>query len=293
VLEVALSGSATVEEDIGRGIEIEVTVRGQIVGHAFTEKFDSNGDHVATVKTLKLKVSEADEISIVPRRARGQAPGQTTIDGEVVGTDGRVHPAEEEASTTEAIIDAEVVGELPPGEAAAQEDDVAPVSHEGDTDATGSDSASSDEAPESEQPTTADRPVMVLEEAWSQLNRDQKADVAEQVEQVIRYANGLQGTENPTDRAWYDERLRVIEAHLLDEYGISLIPEEELPEPEVPAEGTPAPVTIDNVSDLGDEVLQLRRAYLSTQAGLPPDAKAARDAEVKLIDDELSVRSIA
>jgi hypothetical protein len=61
----------------------------------------------------------------------------------------------------------------------------------------------------------------------------------------------------------------------------------------VPAEGTPAPVSVENVSDLADEVLHLRRAFLAAQAGLPAEAKAARDAEVKLIDDELSVRSIA
>src|SRR5687767_12273416 len=73
-LALKLTGDTSLETDLKRTQEVEITVRGIVVGHAFEDKRDKNGDIVQTVKAAKVRIDELVEIQIltVPRRMKGQ-----------------------------------------------------------------------------------------------------------------------------------------------------------------------------------------------------------------------------
>ncbi|MGH2702821.1 MAG: hypothetical protein ACRDJ2_13750, partial [Actinomycetota bacterium] len=109
-MELKLSGSTGLEQDFRRTDQVEVTLRGEIVGHTFDDKKDKDDNVIHTVKGIKLKVDELVSIESLAR-VRGASPGQTITDDQgrtVDAATGEILDAE--------VVDAEVVGELPPGD---------------------------------------------------------------------------------------------------------------------------------------------------------------------------------
>lgn len=103
-LEIKVTGAfgGTEVKDLLRTQNVEMVVRGTVVGHTFSDKYDKNGDRDSTVKIAVVKCDQLTALSIVP--AVRQAPGQTAMPMD----DG----FEEDHGE---VVDADVVDELEPG----------------------------------------------------------------------------------------------------------------------------------------------------------------------------------
>lgn len=110
-MELRLSGSTALTQDFKRTAAVEVTMRGEIVGHTFDDKKDKDGNVTVTVKGIKLKVDELVSVEEI-QRVRNASPGQTAVND-----DGQVFdPATGEILDDQPVVDAKVVAELPAGD---------------------------------------------------------------------------------------------------------------------------------------------------------------------------------
>ncbi len=268
VLLMAFSGNAELDLDVRRGMEVEVTVTGQIVGHVFTDHYDRERNLKYTAKAAKLKIEDIGEIHRVQWKDPRATPGQTSLD-----VDGEPADAPADDSADDSVPEAEVVD----GTVAE--------------DAPALDAGASSDVPESERRYEDDggipRHEQVPEDAWAKLNLEQKGEVAE----IMGSLGDLQeylatSANNPTDEKAAHDRSTRLQDELREEFGIELLPPEETDPEEHPAE--PAPPPADRKRTTAE--LLKRRGYLVKRRALPDDAREARDAEIRLIDEFIEER---
>jgi hypothetical protein len=258
-LALKLTGSTGLELDLARGMEVEVTIRGIITGHAFDDERDKNGDIVRTVKAAKVKADELVEVNVIPRRARNVPQGQTrmTDDGDV------------EDATSGEIVDATIVAELGPGERPEGVDEDGVITEEPRPD--DEPPATPEDEGEEEIDRAPHRHPQVPEEAWAQLNHEQQRDVLARVDRQERLLEYLSGASAPADREVAETKLEVVEE---DE---RVAPASEPPPPPVTAQSPP----------LTRAQLERRRSYLLSKRALPPEMEQARDEELTEIDQRV------
>lgn len=261
-LELKLSGATALGLDLPRSQEVEVVLRGVIVGHAFDDKRDGNGDISHTVKSIKLKADELVEITAL-HGSRFAGPNQTHMDDDGVTRDARG----EAVSEQEEIHEAEVVGELT-GEVMDPE--------------TGEIIPPQLEAGEEEEASSApDRHPQIPEAEWDTLNLEQKEEVLGLVLHMEKLAEAHAQATNPTDEGVAEKLLGEHALRLADDFGIVLLEPSEVPE--APAD-EPAPPSISADSPpVGRATLLKRKTYLESRAGLPQEALEAKDAELEEI----------
>lgn len=102
-LELKVSGNFGGEKviDLRRTQHVEITVRGTVVGHQFTDKYDKNGDRDRTTKTAVVKVDELVSLSKVANYRVVNAQQTSMADDGQMTVGGEPLPDE--------IVDAEVV----------------------------------------------------------------------------------------------------------------------------------------------------------------------------------------
>lgn len=144
--------------------------------------------------------------------------------------------------------------------------------------------AGDDDEPEPER-IAPDRDPQVPEEAWRQLNIDQKTDVLALVRKMEATAEALGGASTPTDTKVYTRKLGELKAKLHDEYGITLLPLDAIPE--AAADEKPPPMVTATSPPVSRDELERRKRYLESRTGLPPEAAEYRDAELALIANRL------
>lgn len=253
-LGLKVSGDTSLSLDLRRTQEVEVTFRGTVNSHIFEDKRDKHGNVEHTIKWAKVKVDELVEIQVltVPR----DMPGQTTMEVEVTAE----HTPDDE------IVDAEVVegGEPPAG--------VDPETGE-----------VTDEEPARRSP---DRHPQVPEDAWEQLNIEQRYTVIEKVARLERLAEYLMEGVTPTDRKVAGDEQTALHDELAEEYGIALIPLDAIP-PEEQVDGDPPPPVLEGSPPMSRQQLEDRRRYISSRTGLPAALAEARDDELAEIDRRL------
>ena len=269
VLLMGFSGNADLELDVKRGMEVQVTVTGKIVGHAFTDHYDRERNLKYTAKLAKLKIEDVDEVHRVQWKDPRATPGQTSldVDGEPAGED---DPQPEQP--------ADIGDDGQPAEAEVVDGTVA-------EDAPALDAGDASSEPAESEPPAPEPPIwrhpQIAEEAWNQLNADQRTEV----DGIMAALGDLQEylatrASNPTDEKAAHERSTTLIAELKDEFGIELIPAEKLPDDDTIAEPVPNPADRRQPT----EELLKRRGYLVKRRGLPPEAEDARKAEIALID---------
>lgn len=324
-LELKLTGSTSLESDLKRTQDVEVIIRGTVVGHAFTDKYDKNGDVAQTVKSATVKVDELVEIIIltVPRRMKGQTA--MNIDGVGHGADGEDlgDPVSTEAVIYrgEQIVDADV-GPRPDGvdengevvqlrrhkwtdldgdglqycEVCGYADSAVAESHacSGEHGILGDSLAASDEGEESELPPPApvDRHPQVPESAWTTLNHEQKLDVAQRMERLAAQGTAIVEGRNSTDVTAATKHHEATVNALREDYGIELIAADEIEaaDADAPEEPPPAPVSATSPPMSGRD-LQRRRKYLLGKRGLPGEAEEARQEELAEIERRLGAQA--
>jgi hypothetical protein len=277
-LALKLTGSTGLELDLARGMEVEVTIRGIITGHAFDDERDKNGDIVRTVKAAKVKADELVEVNVIPRRARNVPQGQTrmTDDGDV------------EDATSGEIVDATIVAELGPGERPEGVDEDGVITEEPRPD--DEPPATPEEEGEEEIDRAPHRHPQVPEEAWAQLNHEQQRDVLARVDRQERLLEYLSGASAPADREVAETKLEEVLGSLRDDYAIELIPADEVVEEDervAPASEPPPPPVTAQSPPLTRAQLERRRSYLLSKRALPPEMEQARDEELTEIDQRV------
>ncbi len=293
-LALKLTGDTSLETDLKRTQEVEVTVRGIVIGHIFEDKRDKNGDIVQTIKAAKIKVDELVEIVVltVPRRMRGQTAfpmdGEAHEDDAPVGTAVAVLAGEDgdPDDVPEAIV---IAGEL---EAGARPEGVdangelsPPMPGEGPVD---------NEEPEPAAATVIDRHPQVPEKAWGELNHEQRLDVAERVDKIVARQQAIDAAGNATDRQAITRHLEDAVSWLLDDYGIELLPAAAIEDADadVPADEPPPPPVSADSAPVPSAELQRRRRYLMAKVGLPAEMEDARQEELAEIDRRLKGRGL-
>lgn len=256
-LGLKVTGDTSLDLDLRRTQEVEVTFRGVVSSHIFEDKRDKHGNVEHTVKWAKVKVDELVEIQVlsIPRRM----PGQTAMD---------VDADEQGGEEREEIVDAEVVAELPAGEPPAGVD------------------PETGEVTDEPERLSPDRHPQVPEDAWQQLNIEQRYTVVAKVERLERLAEYLAGGVTPTDRQVAGDEQTALHNELEREFGIVLIPLEEIPAEEAPA-GEPPPPVLAGSGPMTRQQLEERRRYISSRTGLPQPLAEARDEELAEIDRRL------
>lgn len=280
-LELKLSGGAHLEDDLKRGQEVEIIARGTIVGHAFDDKRDGDGNVILTVKGCKLKV---DELLGVTELARRGPQGQTrmTVDGSVVdaATDEPIAETETVVVDAEVVEGGEEVKQLPSG--------IDPGTGQvGEAYFPPEDGEAAEPAPEPE----LERHPQVPEREWDALSAETKAAVAGLVATVERNATAAAEAANATDAEAFDTYAREGVSRLSEEFGIELLPADEVEALEPPPdEPVPDPVSAET-GPVGSQALTKRKAYLASRGPLPPEAAQARAAEVAEIDRRLAAQT--
>lgn len=278
-LGLKLSGETSLYQDLRRTQEVEVVVRGTVTGHIFEDKYDKNGNVAQTVKYAKIKVDEMVEVTVLstPRYMRGQ----TAMGDEGQTVDETGQPLEDR----DQVVDAEVVGELPPGEPPPGVDsktgEVTPPDEE-----YGADAETEDDDPELEL-DDFDRDPLVPEDAWAKLDKQQKEEVAETVARLRRLGDALAEATNPTDKSVAEKKIKELAEGLAEDFGMTLNDPAEIEEVELPP--APPPV-LEKTGPMSAKKLRERRAFLEAQRSLPREAKQARDEELAEIDRRLSAQ---
>ncbi len=310
-LALKLTGDTSLETDLKRTQEIEVTVRGVVTGHTITDKRDKNGDIIQTVKIATVKVDELVEIQIltVPRRMKGQTafpidgeaheepPGsEMIVSGQVYGDEGDVPDAivvpELEAGPRPPGVDenGEVVqqGEIVNGMCSICSATDANESCSPDDPRPGCPLHPSSDVPKPE-PGPVDRHPQVAEDAWRELNHEQRLDVAQRMDRIAAQQSAIAESRNATDVAAAQTHLDGALKALHADYGIVLLPADSIEKADADIsadEKPPAPVTATSPIVAPAE-LQRRRRYLLAKQGMPAEMEAARQDELAEIDKRL------
>lgn len=292
-LELGLTGSTGLESDLKRTQEVEITVRGVVVGHTFTDKYDKNGDIAQTVKTAKVRVDELVDIIVltVPRRMKGQTA--MNVDGGDVGEDIVVHDAGGVIYRGEEVVDAEVVGELMAGPRPDGVDENGEVLADDALNPEDEDPPIGEDEEPAPPPAPVDRHPQVPESAWTTLNHEQKLDVDQRMARLAAQGTAIVEGRNSTDVAAATKHHEATVQALRDDYGIELIAADEiegadadLPDDEPP----PAPVSVTSPPVSGRELAR-RRKYLLAKRGLPGEAEEARQEELAEIERRLGAQA--
>lgn len=147
------------------------------------------------------------------------------------------------------------------------------------------------EALEPEAPPPERHP-QVPEDAWHKLNREQKEDVAARMDRIAARNERLADPEvTQTDRdalqSYLDGDVRL----LTDDYGIELLPAEDLERADETGDTGPPPRPVSPTSgDIEPRELRRRRRYLLGKAGLPAEAERSRREELAEIDRRLGMQ---
>lgn len=268
-LALKLTGTTALEEDFARGMEVEVTVRGMVTGHAFEDKRDKSGNVSATVKFVKVAADELVEAKLIPKREAPSA--QVTI--------------EEAIAETAPVLDEMALKAWAAAESERTGMSVEVVTRDGDPVSVDEDGVITD--PDPARPI---RDPQVPEESWEQLNHEQQRDVLAKVERHQRLSEYIAGATTPTDREQGEALLEKVAGELQDTYGIELIPFEQVREADElvapPTEPPPPPVT-ESSPPLPRERLEKRKAYLATKRALPAEMEEERQAEITEIERRL------
>lgn len=272
-LELKLSGSTGLPLDLKRSQEVEIIVRGVVSGHTFTDKRGSSGDVEVTVKSATVKVDELVSVTVLEHKRRNAPAGQTafTNGGDTVdaSTGDLVRVGDDED-----VVDVEIVDEtrqLPRGETPE-----------------GVDRETGEIRPD------LDRHPQVPEQAWGELNHEQKAEVLDLVGQIDRTLEYLSSAVTPTDRQAAEGKLERLTGLLLEDFGVELIPADQVMEADdvvAPASEPPPPPITAQSPPLTAEKLIRRREYLRAKRALPPEAAAARNEELAEIDRRLDAQA--
>lgn len=280
-LGLKLSGTTALPDDLKRGDEVEIVVRGVVRGHLFEDKVNSQtGDVEHTTKYAKVAIDELESCTVLAYKRRSAPVGQTafTDDGGTVdASTGQELVVTGEAEEEEAV-DAEVVAELPPGQPPE-----------------GVDPATGEVDPEPPAPGPFRHP-QIPEPAWEELNHEQREAVNALVEKHARFTEAAAIAENPTDRKAYSEKAADLVSQLVDDFGIEIIPADQVREADedVLADGEPPPPPIDSTTGPRSmEQLQKRRAYLTSKRALGPDAEQRRADELAEIDRRMRAQGAA
>lgn len=277
-LALKLGGATDLTTDLARGTEVEVTVRGLIVGHAFDDKRGKDGEVALTVKSAKFKADELVEVKAIP--SRNVPSGQMTVEEalrDIPGVDSVTVTRQRPAAVDEDGVIAEVPSPIDPGaEDRGDEQD--------------------DPGEEERSPVAPVRHPSVPEEAWTQLNHEQQRDVLTRVARVERLTEYLAGANTPTDREQAEGLIGQVTGALQDDFNIELIPFEDVVEEDervAPAtEPPPAPVTVTS-PPLARERLEKRRDYLLSKRALPAEMEQERQAELEEITRRLAALGTA
>lgn len=140
-----------------------------------------------------------------------------------------------------------------------------------------------------------DRHPQIPAQAWDALNLEQKRQVDDLVERILRSSRAAIEATTPTDRETYSALEGRLVAELTDDWGITLLAESEVDAEEREglgdANAVPAPVTAGRPTTV--EHLRSRARFLRSRTGLPPEAAQGRDEELAIIAAQLKARGDA
>lgn len=269
-LELKLTGTTGLDVDLRRTQEVEIVVRGVVTGHAIVDKYDKNGDVAQTVKSATVKLDELVTIEIltVPRRMRGQ----TAMD-----VDGYGDEAVEVGDMVVAVVGELEAGPRPEG-----------VDANGELTAPGADAEEVDES-------MINRHAQIPEDAWRELNVDQKLDVAARMDKISAQQNVIAEATNKTDVDAAEVHLGLAVDALRDDYGIELLPAEVIEQADaaLPADEPPPAPVVPGGPSVSTAELQRRRRYLLAKQGMPAEMEQARQEELEEINRRLRPRTLA
>lgn len=136
-----------------------------------------------------------------------------------------------------------------------------------------------------------ERHPQIPEDAWGKLNREQKEDVAARMDKIAARNDRLSDPDvTQTDRDALGDYLVKDIVALADDYGITLLPAEDLERADETGDNGPPPRPITSSSGLvGPVELRRRRRYLLGKAGLPAEAERSRREELAEIERRLGV----
>lgn len=295
-LELKLTGSTSLDSDLKRTQDVEVTIRGTVVGHAFTDKYDKNGDVAQTVKSATVKVDELVEIIIltVPRRMKGQT-AMNVDGGEDNGASVVIYDAAGQPIPVDdgEVVDAEVVGELMPGPRPDGVDENGEVLADDALNPEDEDPPIGEDEEPAPPPAPVERHPQVPESAWTTLNHEQKLDVDQRMARLAAQGTAIAEARNSTDVAAATKHHEATVRALAEDYGIELIPAEEIEgaDADIPDdEPPPAPVSVTSPPVSGRELAR-RRKYLLAKRGLPGEAETARQEELAEIERRLGAQA--
>lgn len=279
-LGLKLSGSTALPGDLKRGDEVELVLRGVVRSHIFEDKVNAQtGDVEHTTKFSKVVIDELESCTVLSYKRRNAPVGQTafTPDGGTVDASTGTEIVTTTSPADDDIVDAEVVGELERG-----------PTPEGVDPETGEVVGDPEPEPDTLSPV---RDPQVPEDEWNELNHDQRAQVNDLIAKLIRFTEATALAENPTDRNVYRDKAVETETLILDEYGVHLIPFDQVHEADqdVLAEDEPPPPPCGpNDGPRTPEQLEKRYAYLSAKRALGAEAEQARADELAAIGDRLA-----
>lgn len=143
------------------------------------------------------------------------------------------------------------------------------------------------DAPDPEPPPPpVERHPQIPEETWAELNADQRLDVAERMDRIASRQRTIDEGRNATDTAAATAYLTGAVADLREEYGIELLPAEELEEADLDVVDKPNPPRA--CEGMRPAQLQERRRFLLAKRGLPGELEEDRQRELALIASLLS-----
>lgn len=335
-LALKMTGDMAMETDLRRTQEVEVTVRGIVVGHVFEDKRDKNGDITQTIKAAKVRVDELVDIVVltVPRRMRGQTAMPLDDEGQF-GTDVAIISGEavvlDDEPADAIVIAGELAAGIPPHgvgqngqvytEVSEQDATSDGLPEEAEYRSEGGATFAYHHAtcvfwrvgespfgdhfeldpvkgeivtpPDDESDTLIDRHAQIPEDAWNMLNREQKLDVAKRMDRITAQQATIVENRNATDVAAATKHLETALGLLRDDYGIELLPAEDIANADAALEGPPPPPITPGSPPVAFATLQARRRYLLAKMGLPAEMEEARREELAEIDERLRLQAVS
>lgn len=246
-LELAVSGSAELTTDVKRTQDVEVTLRGTVIGHKFTDKYDKNGDVAQTVKTATVRIDELVDIEVltIPRRMKGQ----TAMPLDDLGDD--------EPAVGDVVIHSSA-GEVVE-EAGTPAPDVPPERH-------------------------PQIPEDAWDKLNREQKEDIAARMDKIAARNERLADpDVTQTDRDALQSYLDADLNL----LTDDYGIELLPAEAVERADEIDDGPPPRPVSATTGIVGAGELRRRRRYLLSKAGLPAEAERSRQEELAEIERRL------
>lgn len=146
-----------------------------------------------------------------------------------------------------------------------------------------------DEPPEPE-PPAASRPAQVPEDAWAELNAEQRTDVAGRVDRILARQQTIDEARHPADVATAQRYLTESLESLTEDYGFALLPAEHIAQADAGLSG-PAPSRVSKHSDHTLRELRDRKLYLLAKQGLPHELEEDRREELAEIERRLRTRA--